>query len=285
MRHAVKRILVPLLALGILGPSTAEVSIDQEADASARSVVLMYELMAGGDDGAPWPIMRLHIPSIWALNAEGSTGPTPDGWPSLAWDPIADAPEVTWCRYDGTDYEIVVSRWNSGHWTEPETLTSNAVDDEDPELAYAPDGTARITYWSGGEVYWLTRPPSGTWSAPEPVDAGTESSVTGCAEELVAYQHTVTPSEVDIVVAERDGTWIPTAVATTNFTGLDGNGDIDVRLHTSSDRIWVDWEDTEGSLGWCRRQQGGWSPPHYEPIAGPEDEEAGRLRIQHLAAR
>ncbi|MDQ7008034.1 MAG: hypothetical protein Q9Q40_12450 [Acidobacteriota bacterium] len=229
--------------------------------------------------------MRLHIPAAWALNPDGSAGPTPDGWPSLAWDPVGDVPEVAWSRHDGTDYEIVISRWSGDRWTDPETLTTNSVDDQDPEFAYAPDGTARITYWSEGKVYWLTRPPLGAWSAPVPVDAGVKSSVTSSVEELVAYQRPTDPSGTEVVVSEGGNGWTPTTLATTVFTGLDGNGDIDIRLHARSGRVWIDWEDAADSLGWCRLESGGWSSPRYEPVSSPNDEEAARLRIQRQALR
>ncbi len=280
MKQTKRRLVATLLLVfgSMCGVSVAEVSVG--GNSPGKSLVLIYELM-GGDDGAPWPIVRTQLPPAWVLNPTGSDGPKPDGWPSLGLDPVTATPEVTWARYDGTDYEIVVSRWQNDQWTTPEVLTDNSVDDQDPELAYAPDGTARITFWSEGQVYWLTRVPSGSWSSPESVDAGVESSTAGSSEDLVAYHRPMDPLGAEILVAERTAGWSPTSLTTTTFAGLDGNGDVDVRLHALSGRVWVDWEDSAGFLGWSvRPQSGAWSPPKYEPISGSEDEEAGRRRIQ-----
>ena len=281
----VERFAPCLLCFGLLvSPCPAEVSIGSSSDSgSADSLVLMYLLTGGGDDPDPWPIARLHIPGAWALNADGSEGATPSGWPSLGWDPVADTAEVVWSRHDGSDYEIVISSWQAGSWTEPAALTDNATDDRKPELAYAPDGTARVTFWRDGDVYWVSRPARGSWSSPELVDAGTDSSVGSSAEDLVAYQQPASPSGTDVLVAERisGGDWSPTFLAHTPFEGFEGTGDLDVRLHARTGRVWIDWEDGAGRLGWCRQQAGGgWSAPDFETISGPEDEEAGRMRIR-----
>ncbi len=267
----------------VCGLSSAEVSVG--TGSAEKSLVLMYAF-SGDDDPVPWPIVRLHLPSARILNPTGSDGPRPDGWPSLGRDPVDGAPEVAWARFDGADYEIVVSRWENDQWAVPDVLTDNAVDDRDPELAYAPDGTARITFWSEGQVFWLTRTPSGSWSSPESVDAGIESSTASSPEDLVAYQRPTNPLGAEIFVAERTTVWNPTSLTTTAFAGLDGNGDVDVRLHALSGSVWVDWEDSTGFLGCSvRRASGLWSPPEYEPISGIEDEEAGRQRIRGIVMK
>lgn len=275
-------VLLLLLALGCAGGvCVAEMSVDKDPSAGAKSLVLMYALLAGGDDGAPWPIMRSHIPSAWLLNPGGSNHPLPDGWPSLGWDPISNSPEVVWARHDGDDYEIVISRWTTDHWTTPLCLTANTADDLDPEIAYAPDGTARLTYWNSAGVFLLTRTPGGDWGVAEPVDSGERSSVAGTSAMRVAYQRDPAESPAEIVAAERIGGWLPVVLATTEFGGFDDNGELDVRLEAQGGKVWVAWEHSSTDLGWCELLSGGsWSVPAYEPVPAPGDEEAARLRIK-----
>jgi hypothetical protein len=67
---------------------------------------------------------------------------------------------------------------------------------------------------------------------------------------------------------------------TTIFEGLDGTEDLDVRIEAAAGRVWIAWEDGPTELGWCELAGGTWSEPRFEEISGPEDEEAGRLRIK-----
>jgi len=263
--------------------------VDADGSGAARSLVLMYRQATGGggDDPDPWVLVRSHVLSSRGLNPDGGRRTHPDGWPSLGWDPVGNTPEVTWARHDGNDYEIVVARWEDGHWTDPVALTDDGTDDREPEIAYAPDGTARITFWRGDQVYLVTRPPGGSWSAPELVDAGVRSSVTASTEDRVAWQRDGTDGTTEIVAAEKvAGGWVPTVLASTSFAGLDGTGDIDVRLEGTGTKVWVAWEDSADSLGWCELLPGGtWSAPRYEPLSGPDDEEAARFRIRLQALR
>ena len=260
--------------------SLAEVAVDPGANGAVSGLALMSR---GGDGSDPWPWgrMRLHIDETWLLNPNGDDGPFPDGYPSFGLDPVGSTPEVTWSRHDGEDYEIVVSRWEFDRWIEPVTLTANDADDLDPEIAYAPDGTARLTFWRDSNVFMLLRAPEGGWGAPELVDAGTLPSVAGTTLDRVAYQRPATGS-TEIVTAERvGGGWVPVVLGAANFAGFDGTGDLDVRLGAQGSHVWVAWEDSATLLGWSELLPGGtWSAPRYEVVAGPEDEEAARLRIK-----
>ncbi len=280
-------VLLPVAAVFLLaaGSARSEVSVDVR---DGRVVGLcLLEVGGGGGEPLPWPVLRGHVPAEWMLNPGGDDRTPPDGYPSLGWDPVGHRPEVAWSRHDGRDYEIVIATWAGTRWSEPVVLTANDVDDRDPELAYAPDGTARIVFHAEEQVFIVRRPPGGDWSAPELVDDGERPSVAGTTVERVAFQRTEdNGGGREIVVSRRDGGggWIPEVVATTMFDGLNGDGDIDVRLHaTPSGDVWVDWEDSAGALGWSELLPGGtWSAPAYEPLDGPGDEEAARLRIELL---
>ena len=268
-----------------LSGSFGEVSVGLDSSQTVSGLVLMMR-GAGGEGSDPWPWgrVRTHVDASWQLNPDGDVGSFPDGEPSLGWDPVGDTPEVTWARHDGNDYEIVISRWEGGQWSVPISLTDNAVDDLDPEIAHAPDGTARLTFWRGSAVYTSTRAVGGDWSPIDLVDAGGRSSVAGTATERVAYQRDRGDDPTEIVAAERDGSWIPVILATTTFDGFRADGDLDVRLEAQQGAIWIVWEDSASQLGWSELlEDGTWSAPRYEPVADPSEEDAARFRIKTRA--
>jgi len=74
---------------------------------------------------------------------------------------------------------------------------------------------------------------------------------------------------------------VPLVLATTEFAGFDDNESLDVRLEALADETWILWEDSSTHLGWCELLAGyTWSAPAYEPVSGPDDEGAARLRIK-----
>lgn len=159
-------------------------------------------------------------------------------------------------------------------------MTTNEVDDLDPEIAYAPDGSARMTFSSDGEVFYTTRSVGGDWIVPEVVDSGAHSSVAGTVADRTAFQHS-TGSVEEIVSAKHSGTWVSTVVATTTFLGFDGSGNLDVRLETQGGATWIVWEDSSEYLGWCTLLEGEtWSAVVTESVSSPDDEEPARLRIK-----
>ena len=66
----------------------------------------------------------------------------------------------------------------------------------------------------------------------------------------------------------------------TTFAGLNGSGDVDVRIRAQGGRVWMVWEDGATDLGWSELVSGSWSQVYFETIAGPADEEPGRLRVK-----
>ncbi len=278
-----------LVAGAVVLPAGAEVSVDVHQ--GRVTGLSLLEVGGGGGEPLPWPTVRTEVPAAWILNPGGNDRQPADGSPSLGWDPAADRPEVCWARHDGHDYEIVISHWTGDGWSPPRSLTANDVDDTDPRIGYGPDGTARIAFQRGDRVWVVRRPPGEDWTAPEEVDVGGQPSVAADPVDRVAYQQVVAGGpQKDVRVARRleDGSWLPETLATTSFAGLDGTGNIDVRLHHSRSTgvTWVDWEDSSDALGWCRLEPSGtWSAPRYEPLAGPDDEEAARLRIAGEAQR
>ena len=82
------------------------------------------------------------------------TVPTPvnreNGAPHILPDVNLDAngfPWITWCSFDGDDYEIYYSFWDGFKWSGQEKVTENSDSDVHPRLSFTPDGTP-IFVWS-----------------------------------------------------------------------------------------------------------------------------------------
>lgn len=76
-------------------------------------------------------------------------------------------PWVTWCSFDGDDYEIYYSFWDGIEWSDQEKVTENSDSDSHPHLSFTPDGTP-IFVWikSNGFQNTLTcrLKQTGSWS-------------------------------------------------------------------------------------------------------------------------
>jgi lysophospholipase L1-like esterase len=82
------------------------------------------------------------------------TAPTPinkeSGAPHILPDVSLDAngfPWITWCSFDGDDYEIYYSFWDGFKWSGQERVTENSDSDVHPHLSFTPGGTP-IFVWS-----------------------------------------------------------------------------------------------------------------------------------------
>ena len=55
-------------------------------------------------------------------------------------------PGISWCSYDGTDYEIYYSRWSGHSWSPEERVTANQTSDSQPSLAFI-SGNIPVFVW------------------------------------------------------------------------------------------------------------------------------------------
>lgn len=283
-------LLVGLL-FSMLVPAWGEVSVEQLGIKYSGFI-----LLGGGDDPFPWPIIRAHLIPAHFLNPSGNENG--DGLPAFAIDPVTGFPEVVWAWNDGNDHEIVYSRWDGVQWTVMELLTNNGANDLDPAITIHSDGMRRITWWRAGNpahVWYLEKPAPGPWSGEERVTAVVEQgSRPGIAFSSgpvrVAFQ-APGPSETEVAVSERLGSWEKQIIATTAYQGPAGNGDIDVQIHAQGSRCWVDWVHGEGTMGYAVFSAGNWGTPQFEPYSpsGGDSEttarEMARVRIRNVVLR
>lgn len=153
----------------------------------------------------------------------------------LAVDP-SGAPHLVWLETAAGRESIAhAERLPSGAWTAPELLSAGIVTAtagdparDKPAIAFDPAGTAHVVWRNTppGEVYYVSRPAGGAWSAPLMIASGLSPAnssalrlaVSAAGRVHVAW-HSATAGRSDIYYRGRDaaGAWGPLE----NVTGSD----------------------------------------------------------------
>lgn len=255
-----------------------------------------------GDEPDPvppmaWRVYHLAGSGYAVLNPQGEANG--DGSPSVAVNPVSGLAMVAWSRASASGFDVVVSAFQNGAWSNPTVVAGGSSDELDPSLTIAPDGTVHLFFWSAEttpRVYHSQAPPDlSSWSAAAPVsDPGVAAcrpagvvheGVLRVAFEVHDFGYGQTPRQ--IVLARLDGgSWIPEVMAVTqNATA------VWPQVHSGSGRLWVDWidvrhEDGSGEMAWTRWVSGGtWTPLQYAPFANTLEREyhvRGGIRMQAI---
>ncbi len=273
------RILPLLLLMLVAFASIVRAEVSVEADPDYGGFILLGR--GGGDGGSPWPwrAESQRDPAL-TLNSEGDLNS--DGSPAFAIDPRTGYPSVVWAWFDGSDYEVVLSRWDGAAWSDWQRLTDNAEDDLDPSVSIDDTGTTTVSWWRPGEspAVWFVEGEAleEEWSPESLVNTEFNSGrypSSALTEDGLAwgYQSDLfDDGPTFIVVARRGSFWIQDFVASTFYAGPNGDGDLDVQVHSRGRRLWVDWVDSAGVLAYSVMDpdSGEWSYPHCEPYAWDE---------------
>ena len=285
------RFTLVVLALLVLGtpPARSEVSIGEEGPTSN------FLYAAGGDDPTayPWGRVRRHAASGLFLQPDADQAL--NGPMDFAINPSTHRPEVVWSRFDGNDFEIALSRWDGTAWSDPEFLTDNTVDDLDPAIAFTHTGSALVSWWreEGERQVWFLEKAEGTdWSEEDRVtvlpQTGSLPAVAASASGTrVAFQ-APGGTGTEIVVSNRETGWSRVVVGETAYQGPGGDGCLYARLHSRDGRLWVDWIDGPGEMGYSvyDPQTDSWSAPAYESYSwNPEVGESEYWERERARAR
>jgi len=256
--------------------ATATSLVRAEVSVGSRQAGPAFLAIGSGEGGVPvptWAVIRQDVDPSLVLNASGDdNGDGPAAW---AIDPATGNPVVAWAWWDGSDHEIVLSRWNGSEWTSWDHLTDNDLDDVDPAITVADDGTVRLTWWrteNGHRTVWFRDLSLRDGSAEEVTPLPRAGSRPGIApwngDIKVAFQREEAGVR-DVRVATRSTGWSDELVASTGYAGPAGDGDIDVEIHALAGHLWVDWIDAEGQLAWSEwdGSEGAWGPVRHEPYS------------------
>jgi hypothetical protein len=230
-----------------------------------------------------------------ALNPLGETNG--DGTPSLLRNPSNGLVAAAWARNSASGYDVVVSQFDSGAWTEASVVVGSTAQELDPQLVLDPDGSVHLFYWVDGttpQVFHRVAPADlSSWSTAEPVSPTGQSACRPAGEfyngvlyvayELHSFGTGNTPKQV-VLARYENGAFTPEVVAMTN-----NPGNVRPQVHSHGGRLWVDWIDDEladgsGEVAWTRLDaQGQWEATQYDAFANHEEREylvRGSVRVQ-----
>jgi hypothetical protein len=274
-----------LVGFGLAEVGRAEVAIPfgPPGTGSGRHGLLVSII---GDSPDPFPqIWERHtLSSAIPLNPNGSTAG--DGQPSTLVHPITGEPVVAWARNTSGGFDVVISRFHDGAWTEPVVVAGGLVDEIDPSVAADAEGTIHLAYATDGEerAIWHVEGEADLSSWSEPVRVS-ETEAEASRPDVIVHESVLrvvyeshdlgfgsTPKT--IVLSRREGAeFVREVVATTGHAGAAAP-----HVGSHGGRLWVDWVDAvhatgAGELAWVRLGVEGPDPPGYIPFASAFDRE------------
>jgi len=278
-----RKLVVFGLAAGLwaaVAPANAEVSVQSTAPfANGPDQILRIT-----EDPDVFPlrfwddVVSSHTPSRVALNPGGDANG--DGRPSVLLNRFSGLPIVAWARNSASGFDIVVSSFSGGAWTEPVVVAGTADDELDPWLTLDPsDGTVHLVYWTDGATPTVLHRQApadlSSWSAPLQVSDGGDPSYRPASAfhagtlQVVYEVHRFGPGQTprEIVLAEKVGdTFDAQVLAVSNHGGA-----LWPQVHSHNGKLWLEWIDSADEMAWIRMQSiGGWSPAQYEVFLNTE---------------
>jgi len=277
---------------------------------STRAEVGCVHVSSGDPDGYVFSIQEdpNPVPSAWiplsttsfgmrvVLNADGAA--RGDGEPRMIDHPTTGVPIVVWSRHTNSDYDVVVSRFVGGAWTEPTVIAGSPEAELDPSIAVDPtDGTVHVVYWvlasppvpASRAVHVQAPSDLSSWSTPINVSAPGEFAARPSATFHAGTLHVVYEAAIGdgppyyVLLATRSqGSWTAGALLGTSWFG----DALWPEIHSQGDTLWAEWIDAVDSMAWVEQEPGQlWGTPLSEEYTTFEDRDffaRGRIRSQAL---
>jgi hypothetical protein len=291
----VSRLGAPLLVLlaGLTWPlcwgEVGAVHVSQDADGYIVSLI---------DDPDPVPSWQPITPESSVrvvLNPEGSI--RGDGAPRIIDHPTTGVPMVVWSRNTNPGFDVVISRFVDGAWSQPQVLAGSADAELDPAIAIDPsDGSVHVVYWvlkqpplsSSRVMHIQSTADLSSWSSPVEVSQVGELAAHPFAAFHGGQLHVVYQSAFGdgppyyVLLATRTGgTWAGSVLLGTSQ--VDG---AQPEIHSQGSELWAEWIDAVGSMAWVERAPDNlWGAPQSEGYTTSEDRDyfaRGRIRGKAL---
>ena len=280
-----------LTALAVCGLSTrpglAEIGAGYTGIPAPKADVYVL----GSIEDGPTPFDRLwrrfSLPggSRIVLNPNGEANG--DGPPSILSNSTSGLIAVAWARNSANGFDVVLSRFENGAWTEPQVIAGSPANELDPHLVLGADGVVHLFYWVDGTTPQVlhTQAPAdlSSWSSPVMVSQPGQpacrpagvfwNGVLRVAHEVHDFGYGNSPRQV-VLSRYEGGVFVPEIVAMTSHLG-----EVRPQVHSHAGQLWVDWVDAEttggsGEVAWTRLDaEGHWVPIQYEPYANYEERE------------
>jgi hypothetical protein len=265
-RNQVRRLLLVTLAVLALAldPAFSEVGVTIRLNGqSALATPHVVGIIVDGPDPTSrvWQRYSADSDTRSVLNDQGEANG--DGKPAVLFNTFTDQSMVAWSRNSPEGFDVVLSVFTAGTWTDPIVLAGSSEDELDPHLTMNPaDGSVHLVYWvddAQPRVMHREAPADlSVWTPAQQVSLVGEIAVRPAAafhdgSLRVVYESHWTDIEStprQIVLATRDGGGFTTeAVATTHFSEPNWP-----EVHSSVGHLWVDWIDDSSQMYWRRQQ-------------------------------
>ncbi len=170
---------VASLAVGLAALGTVRAEVSAETDLFGNYLRTTVYSNASTKNVRVWTVLRFRR-LVHPLNTQGDL--LRDSWPTIAENPADHRwPWVIWSRFNGSDHDLVWSRWLGNGWSRIGWVESQPApgDDLDPSLSFDVNGRPHMVWWRNeggiGRVY-LSRFQGTEWMAALPVsDASVDS--------------------------------------------------------------------------------------------------------------
>lgn len=298
-RRRFARVALLLALLSAAPAAYAEVGVHWGGGSGKLSLGILKSLVDDPEPvGIEWNRVHFNDPAWFVLNENGLANQ--DGPPATLI--ASDMPLVAWARNSAQGYDVVLSRFEDGAWTEPEVLAGDPLLDElDPRLFLNPaDDSVHLVYWvddTTPRVMHREAPADlSAWTAADQLShpdhaAFRPDGVFHQGQMRVVYElHDMgigaTPRQ--IMLATLNGTQLTRQMlAITLHEGPNWP-----RVHSAKGRLWVewiDWVDGEGggTMAWLSMTPGsGWSAVQTQPFESLQERDFHvRITIRTLAAQ
>jgi hypothetical protein len=271
------------LLLFLAMPAMAEVGVAfNSVEGSAGA---LYELVGIIEDADPvgihWRPYTLPGGNYAVLNSDGEANG--DGRPSSTFNRFSQLPIVAWAKSTATGYDVVISHFANGAWSNPLVLCTDATTtmDAEPYLTVNPaDGSVHVVYWmdeSSPRIMHRQAPADlSSWSAADQVSSVGEIALRPAAAfhqgllrvvyESHAGQIGGTPRYITLATVDGGGYGYE-VLATSNHDEPNRP-----RVHSARGNLWVEWIDAEGEMTWMSRVlPDPWSDIEIEPYGSIEE--------------
>jgi hypothetical protein len=244
-----------------------------------------YELLSIIEDpdpvGIQWRPYSTMNPSRVLLNPEGEANG--DGRPSSLYNKISQLPMVAWAKNVATGYDVVISYFENGVWSQPLVLCENATVtlDAEPQLVVNPaDGSVHLLYWmdEGSPRIMHRQAPAdlSSWSDAVQVSDIGDIAIRPAGVFHQGHLNVVYESHTGqiggtprlITLAAEDGGLFSSMVLATTLHDESNRP----HIHSSGNNLWVEWIDSDDEMAWTSQvQPDPWSDIEPEPFGSVEE--------------
>lgn len=187
---------------------------------------------------------------------------------------------------NGTAADILYSYFDGSTWSPAVTLSELAKADASPVLAFDGDGGRRIVWQSASDTIVLKTQAAGssTWTPESTVSHVSETAsnpwvVVDGENDYVSFE--VLPAEGPryVVVSKFD----PEGHVERSFeVSSNSSSEVHPQLHTGQGFVWVDWIDSDSTMGFSVLINGAWTSVDFEAYSGTPGVTTARARIAEI---